>query len=265
VLGVVGDAGSAAARRLRLELLGGFRMFGSAVRLDMPDGAARLLAFLALHTGKARRSVVAARLFPEASEPRAQACLRSALRRLDRPAREALELTPLELGLAGCVSVDLRDARSLANDLLRRGEPAEPDPPEAIEVLSHDVLPGWTDDWVVAESEDWLQLRLHALEALAADLTARSRFGPAASAALAAVRVDPLRESATAALIRVHLAEGNQSEALRAFARYRRQLSAELGLSPTPQLTDLVEHLLGAERAVVTPLYRESHTRVTEP
>jgi DNA-binding SARP family transcriptional activator len=34
-------------------------------------------------------------------------------------------------------------------------------------------------------------------------------------------RADPLRESAHGALIAVHLAEGNQSDALREFERYR--------------------------------------------
>ena len=262
---MVCDAGPAAASgRLRLELLSGFRLFRGAARLDLPAGAARLLAFLALHSCAARRSVVAARLFPDASEQRAQASLRSTLRRLDRPARDSVELAPQELALSGRVSVDLRDARSLAHGLLWRGDPTEP--AEAIEVLSHDLLPGWTDDWVLAESEEWLQLRLHALEALAAALTAAGRFGAAASAAMAAVRADPLRESATAALIRVHLAEGNQSEAVRAFLRYRGVLSAELGLSPTPQLADLVEPMLGRRRhAVVTPLARQRHTTVTGP
>jgi DNA-binding SARP family transcriptional activator len=41
----------------------------------------------------------------------------------------------------------------------------------------------------------------------------------------------------------VHLAEGNQSEALRAFARYREQLLDELGLEPTAALQSLVREI----------------------
>jgi SARP family transcriptional regulator, regulator of embCAB operon len=85
---------------------------------------------------------------------------------------------------------------------------------------------------------------LHALEALVGRLTAVRRFGDATAAAGAAVRADPLRESAQAALIRVHLAEGNQSEALRAFDRFSHLLQADLGLVPTPQLRELVADLL---------------------
>ena len=70
----------------------------------------------------------------------------------------------------------------------------------AITALSGELLPDWYDDWVLLEAENWRQLRLHALEVLAGLLTAAGRYGDAAAAALAAVRADPLRESAHAAL-----------------------------------------------------------------
>jgi len=68
----------------------------------------------------------------------------------------------------------------------------------AVPVLSADLLPDWYDDWVLLEAEDWRQLRLHALEALAGRLIALGRWGEAANAAGAAVRAEPLRESARA-------------------------------------------------------------------
>ena len=105
------------------------------------------------------------------------------------------------------------------------------------------MLPDWYDDWVLLEGEEWHQLRLHALEALADRLLAERRFGEAAGAALAAVRAEPLRESSRASVIRVHLEEGNQSEALAEYRRYCGVLGGELGLEPTPRLSDLVSHL----------------------
>jgi len=66
------------------------------------------------------------------------------------------------------------------------------------------------------------------------------RLGEAAGAARAAMKVEPLRESSHASLIRVHLAEGNQSEALRVYERYRVLLNDVLGLEPTERLSDLV-------------------------
>lgn len=231
---------------LMVTLLGGFGLFGGdGVRIDTPRASQRLLALLALHGGATSRAAVAGTLWPDASESHAYSDLRSALSRLGHTARKALAASRLELGLADGVTVDIRHAQALACRLL---DPAStPDRSElgtaAVAALSADLLPNWYDDWVLIEAEGWRQLRLHGLEALAGWLTAAGRWGEAAGAAGAAVRAEPLRESAHAALIQVHLAEGNQSEAVREFARYRALLHAELGLDPTPRLRHLIQGL----------------------
>jgi SARP family transcriptional regulator, regulator of embCAB operon len=226
-------------------LLGGFGLFCGGSILGIPGMSQRLLAFLALHGRMAKRAAVAGTLWPDASESHAYSNLRSALARLQGTARKALATSKLELGLAESVTVDVRHAQALARRLL---DPAVTlDRSElsmaAVPALSADLLPDWYDDWVLIEAEDWRQLRLHALEALAGRLIALGRWGEAAGAAGAAVRAEPLRESGRAALIQVHLAEGNQSEAVREFTRYRALLRAELGLEPTPQLRQLVQAL----------------------
>ena len=147
----------------------------------------------------------------------------------------AVATSQLELSLAEGVTVDIHHAKALARRLL---DPAVPPGPgdlaaSAVMALSAGLLPDWYDDWVLVEAEDWRQLRLHALEALAGHLTAAGRWGEA-GAACAAVRGEPLRETSHAALIRVFLAEGNVSEAVREFASYRTLLRNELGLEPTP-------------------------------
>jgi DNA-binding SARP family transcriptional activator len=103
-----------------------------------------------------------------------------------------------------------------------------------------ELLPGWYEDWVLVERERLRQLRLHALEILSDRLTSMRRFGQAVEAGLAAVRDEPLRESAHRALIRTHLAEGNTEEALRQYRRYRQLLHDELGLVPSQEMDDLV-------------------------
>jgi DNA-binding SARP family transcriptional activator len=142
----------------------------------------------------------------------------------------------------------MRESQGLAHRLLdTRNTPRESDlSAGSVDALSADLLPDWYDDWVVIETEAWRQLRLHALEALSGRLTEAGRLADAAGAALAAVNTEPLRETARAALIRVHLAEGNQSEALTEFERYRVLLHAELGLEPTRRLGELVGGLLKA-------------------
>ncbi len=104
-------------------------------------------------------------------------------------------------------------------------------------------LPGWHDDWVLVERERLRQLRLYALETLAARLAAAGRPGDAVAAAHFAVRGEPLRESTYRLLVRVHLAEGDVAAAVSAYRQFRTRLRDELGIDPTDQLTRLVAHL----------------------
>ncbi len=236
-----------AAGDFMVALLGGFALHRGNSVLRIPRASQRLLAFLALHGRMVKRAAVAGTLWPDASESHAYSNLRSALARLQSTARKALATSKLELGLAEGVTVDVRHAQVLARRLL---DPAvTPDRSElgmaAIPALSAELLPDWYDDWVLIEAEDWRQLRLHALEALAGRLIALGRWGEAAGAAGAAVRAEPLRESGHAALIQVHLAEGNLSEAVREFRQYQALLGAELGLEPTLRLRQLVQGLQG--------------------
>ena len=227
-------------------VLGTFRFWarGSALPAVL-GGSQRLLALLGLRDRALMRASVAGTLWPDSTEEHAYSSLRSALGRLSRMTRDAVVVTPLDLCLAPGVTVDIRNSRALAHRLLdpgpvRSGSDLSAD---AVSALSVDVLPDWYDDWVLVEAEEWRQLRLHALEVLADRLLSDGRFGEATGAALAAVRAEPLRESARAAVIRVHLAEGNQSEALEEFGRYRTLLQDELGLEPTPRLGELIAGL----------------------
>jgi DNA-binding SARP family transcriptional activator len=106
--------------------------------------------------------------------------------------------------------------------------------------LGGELLPGWYDDWVLPERERLRQLRLHALEVSADRLAREGRYGEAVQAAYAAVHTEPLRESAHRAVVRVHLAEGNVVEAVRAYRDFRDRLVHELGVSPTMQMEELI-------------------------
>ncbi|MEA2973761.1 MAG: hypothetical protein QOG82_2219 [Actinomycetota bacterium] len=227
----------------QLSLLDGFALsVGGESQLGLPIGSQRLLGFLAVHVRAATRARVAGTLWPESSDARAAACLRSALSRLDHRVRPALTVTAGDLGLAEGVHVDLHHAQALADRLIDPDAlPAAEDVgSQAVRALSADLLPGWGDDWAVAAAGDWRQLRLHALEVVAARLADAHRWAEAEAAAQAAVRAEPLRESARAALIRVQIAEGRHSVAVEEFERYRRLMEAELGIAPTPSISQLV-------------------------
>lgn len=229
-----------------LGLLGGFlfSVRGSAL-LGISANSKRLLAFLAVSDRTMTRNQVAGTLWPESTGEHAGASLRSAVSRLEGPARQAVKVTAQDLGLTEGIVVDVHRSQALAHRLIERDSPrAEGDiGAAAVSALSDDLLPGWYDDWAVIAAEDWRQLRMHALEAVAARLTAADRLAEAAAAALTAVRAEPLRESARAALIRVHMAEGNQSNALGEFERYRVLLQAELGITPTSRLREVLAGL----------------------
>lgn len=228
-----------------VSLLGGFVFsVDGDVLLGLSGGSERLVAFLALRDRRLTRQQVAGSLWPDSSDEHAGASLRSAVSRLQGPARQALRVTTRDLGLAEGVVVDVHRSQSLAHRLLdRESTPSKEDTGrDAVANLSDDLLPGWYDDWVVLAAEDWHQLRVQALEAVAAGLTAVDRLAEAAVAALAAVRAEPLREASRAALIRVHLAEGNPAGAVGEFERYRVLLQAELGLEPTSHLRRLLDN-----------------------
>jgi SARP family transcriptional regulator, regulator of embCAB operon len=232
-------------RELELSLLGAFGLVNGAVPVVLGTGSQRLLAFVALQERPTSRDTIAGTLWPDVSEAQAHASLRSAIWRLEQIARDALEIDVLELDLTQAVKVDYRNSEALAHRLLIFDTmPSERDmSAEAIEALASDLLPDWYEDWAVIEAEDWRQLRMHALESMAERLLEGERFGDAIAAARAAARVDPLRESPHAILIRIHLAEGNQSEALREFREFATLMRDELGVEPTPRLSALVGHL----------------------
>ena len=230
----------------QLSLLGGFLFsVGGDALLGISAGSQRLLAFLALRDRVVTRHQVAGTLWPESTDEHAGASLRSAVSRLNGAARQALTVTAVDLGLSEGLAVDVHHSQSLARRLIDRDAPRSDGDigARAVSALSGDLLPGWYDDWAVIAAEDWRQLRVHALEAVAGRLTDADRLAEAAAAALAAVRAEPLRESARAALIRVHMAQGNQSEARGEFERYRVLLQAEIGLEPTSRLSALLHGL----------------------
>jgi DNA-binding SARP family transcriptional activator len=226
----------------RLVVLDGFGLSDGDGEVALPETSRRLLVLMSLLDRPASRAQVAGMLWPEASERRAHGSLRTGLWRLGT-ARPAVSSQGELLALSAEVAVDLRESMELARVVLCSRPGVGFDATTVIERFSRDLLPGWYDDWVLLEAERWRQLRLHALEALSSQLTTERRFPDALEAGMAAVRGEPLRESGHIAVMRAHLAEGNQCEAVAEFERYRALLGAELGLEPTENITGLVRRM----------------------
>jgi DNA-binding SARP family transcriptional activator len=202
----------------------------------------RLVALLALIQPPASRMFVAGTLWPETTDGRAGANLRSVVWRVQRCCDQLIVASPRRLCLAPEVVIDLQNAVATAHRMLDNTDLCQDIlNMETLSLLSADILPDWyEEDWVVLHRERYHQLRLHALEVMCDRFTAAHRYGEAVEAGLAAVRAEPLRESAHRTLVRAHLAEGNRFEATRQYHNCRRLLQAELGLEPSRGLRELI-------------------------
>jgi len=241
--GPIRRCGARGCQGAELALLGGWRLTCSGRRLQVPYNTQRVLAMLAL-LGPRPRSLVAGTLWPEQSDSRANGSLRSTLWRLDRATRELLDVDDRSIALRCCVSVDVAEFVSVARSVVNHEQ--EPNSRQlAVLVDSGDLLPGWYDEWVLVERDRLRQLRLHALEVLADLFSAAGRLAGGLEAALAAVRLEPNRESAHRVVLRIHLAEGNTVAAVKHFQRYRAHVRSELGMEPSEQMGSLIRPFLG--------------------
>lgn len=212
----------------RLAVVGGLGVFPT-VRLSLPSR--RLLAFLAVHGPEAPRSLVAGRLWADLPESQSRANVRRAIwqtptgwvRADGDELRVEADVDLPELHAAACRAID---GGTLTMDEIER--------------LSLDLLPGWNEEWVIPAQEAFHLLRVQALEAACATMTARGMHALATQAGTAALTAEPLRESAAYVLIRAHLQEGNRNAAAVRFRAFARDLQEELGVEPDPRLARAV-------------------------
>lgn len=223
---------------LRLTLIGGFALRRGSHELKIAIGGQRLIALLALSERPVGRLRVAGTLWPDYSTERSLADLRTTLWRVNQSSGQVIAVTPSCLGLDADIEVDVWNLAAFARRLNQAGVAPEAGDLDSVHLadLVGDLLPDWYDDWLQDEREGLRQTRLHALESLARRLSASGRHGDGIQAALAAIRLEPLRETAHYVLIEIHLAEGNWSEACRQFERCRQLLREELGVEPSDSM-----------------------------
>jgi DNA-binding SARP family transcriptional activator len=244
------DAG-AVPRTPLVRVLGSLSLTVSGRSVPVPPGSRRLLGYLAVHPGGVDRCAAAGVLWPAVAEGRARGNLRSALWRLQRVGCPLVCCEPFTLALDEQVRVDLRDVESWADRVLAGTAGADDLAVPAGRIVALELLPGWYDDWVLA-LRDRLELRLlHALDALGRLLRAAGRAEAAVEAVQAAVQADPLRESGQRALIEAHQAAGDWAAARRQYDVFRGMLRREIGIEPSPELTEVAT---GRRAAPATPV-----------
>jgi DNA-binding SARP family transcriptional activator len=231
------------ASKFRLALLGGFCLSQGSRVIEVAASGQRLIALLALTDRPAARLYLAGMLWPDYSTERSLADLRTTLWRLNQSREPLVEATHSCLALSDHIDVDVRRLVAFAQHLhTPEVRPAEIDLTSVgLAELCGELLPDWYEEWLVDERERLRQIRLHALEKLSGLLSAAGQHSAAIQAALAAIRLEPLRETAHRALIEAHLAEGNWSEARRQYHRCQRLFLAELGVEPTVSMRRLLD------------------------
>lgn len=255
---------------LRLALLGGFVLRKGSRDIVVAASGQRLIALLALHNGPLTRMRAAGILWPEFSTKRSLADLRTTLWRVNQCGEDIVTATQSTLALSTDVDVDVLRLVALTRRLDQAAVGLARIDLDLVTLseLTGDLLPDWYEEWVQDERESLRQIRLHGLEILAAALSRAGRHADAIQAALAAIRIEPLRETAHRSLIEAHLAEGNWSEARRQFGECSRLLREELGVEPSESMHRLMKpepiagsHMLhrGAARAAKIPASRRGH------
>jgi DNA-binding SARP family transcriptional activator len=235
---------------LQVTVMGRFAVRCGDQELAVAASGQRLIALLAVRTCRMGRFEVARTLWPNYPAERSRAGLRTALWRVNQSSARLITVNPSFLRLDAHVDVDVHRLVAFARWLTEPVTPGRHADGLSLTVadLTCDLLPDWYDDWVQNEREGLRLTRLHALEKLARKLSASGRHADAIQAAFAAIRLEPLRESAHQTLIEMHLAEGNRSEAWRQFQRYRRLLRGELGVDPSESMCCLIEQQTGLAR-----------------
>ncbi|MEU3731047.1 BTAD domain-containing putative transcriptional regulator [Streptomyces sp. NPDC033538] len=233
-----------------LQILGPFEFTHAGHRMPVPMGARRLLAFLALQNDWVDRTSAAEQLWPTCTPVRAAANLRSALCQSRRAGTHTvIDSVDQRLMLSPSIRVDLHEMRESARRIIAGPAPRSEDWNRLVGNLSRELLPGWTEDWLSLERQWWDQLRLYALESLAQQLRTDHQYLDALQAALAAIAVDPFRETPHRIAMEVHIAEGNIASAIKRYHDYRTFLQRELRVTPSQQMTELL-HTLLEERLV---------------
>ena len=225
--------------RLRIELLGGFRLLADGRSPARPPSARQqqLIAFLVLHArgGPIPRQRVGGSLWPDSSDVQALTNLRRELHHLREtwPALDALVdagSRTLAWGGDRDAIVDLV-AFEAAAERGMEGERAALQ--EAAALYQGDLLPDCAGEWIDPDRERLRERARQVLARLVALLEEEQAFGDAIERARQLLRLDPLDEQAWCALMRCHARRGERATALHLYQECAALLKKDLGIQPS--------------------------------
>ncbi|GGS83612.1 BTAD domain-containing putative transcriptional regulator [Nonomuraea spiralis] len=257
---------------MRLNVLGPMELVvaGRVVPVGTPKQRA-LLALLVMHADRVLPvDLLADRLWsgspPASAQGSLQAYVSNLRRRLEpgrRPGATPTVLVSAADGyglMTGGLDLDTRDFEALVST--GSGRLAEGRHQQAAAALA-EALDLWRGDpYADARSEEWAQaeigrleqVRLDAVEGLAAALLELGRHTDVVARLDPFVREHPLRERAWELLVLAHYRADRQAAALECLRRVRQVLAGELGIDPGPRLRDLEAAVLRQDATLLPPV-----------
>jgi SARP family transcriptional regulator, regulator of embCAB operon len=230
--------------RFQLNLFQRWQLLCGQTEVHVASRQQRLIAALALF-GPRNRRYMSGLLWPDSPEARALESLRVSMHLISRQAPGLLVNGGSVLSLVDSLSVDLHQCREQVRNCERSGSSADEDACLS-HVLRADLLPGWYEDWVILEQNRLRNLRLRVLVRHARQWLEQEEAEKAADAAGSALELEPLQESCVGLLMRAELQQGNRARAVNTFENFKARLTAELGVSPSPHLTQLAAGIRGS-------------------
>ncbi|MBT8161778.1 MULTISPECIES: bacterial transcriptional activator domain-containing protein [Arthrobacter] len=253
-----------------LSLLNGWTLTRAGKRQKVAHRQQRLITALALF-GERPRSFLAGLLWPESSEAQAAVGLRVSIWHISHELPGLLDAegtADVSVALSPQVRIDVikleRKLRKPASD--------RPDAYQRWERLrKSELLPGWYEDWILAEQERFRTMRTAALDSLAEYHLRQGNAEETKAATSLAIALEPFRESSYRLLIQAHLATGDLVSALDIYRGFTAGLRREFGVDPSPSLAGLIHHAVGVSgrqhpfgSLPFSQMYSNVHTLATD-
>lgn len=228
-----------------LTLLNGWTLTRQTQRQRVAHRQQRLITALAL-LGRRPRTFLAGLLWPDSPEAQAAVGLRVSIWHVSHELPGLLDAdatNDVSVALSESVSIDAVD---LEHQLQTMAEAPSNGSLTYERIRKSDLLPGWYEDWILAEQERFRALRTAALDAVAANELRRGDPAKAAAAATLATGLEPFRESSYRLLIEAQLAAGDLAKALATYRGFAVTLAREFGVNPSTALTSMIEDAVRA-------------------
>ena len=153
-----------------------------------------------------------------------------------------------QLGLPAGAWVDVETARRALDEAeghvrARRFPRAWGPANVAASITERPFLAGDDGEWIARARVSLRDVRVRALECLAAVASANGEHALAARLARDVVDLEPFRETGWQRLMRALADGGNRAEALRAYAECRALMAKELGVAPSPETEGIASTL----------------------